>query len=191
MPRRTKLTLLGVFLVLLVIPVAYIAMSWSPANPLEFRYIGQGTTSRQMISMPGLEMEQILVPFIIEVRNTRPYPIYLWELSLVEKRDPSIGHGHYRVIEFVPSGGYVEKPVPPIPPYGTARVEALVPDASVPRLDIASLASKYDSISVTKKRGQRVCLWFNNMVWHLTGYTVGKSPQPDRHIAPLEYHAGK
>ncbi|RBP36969.1 hypothetical protein DES53_115110 [Roseimicrobium gellanilyticum] len=37
MSRRAKLIILAIFLVLLAIPAAYVALTWSPGNPLRFR----------------------------------------------------------------------------------------------------------------------------------------------------------
>ena len=206
MSRRTKLIILALFLALLSIPGIYIALSWNPPNPFEFSYVGRGAPVMHNFD-PRYGEEVLCVPFLFEVRNTRPYPIHLWEMRIIGDIVPlpaspgsstgSLGisptkdlHiGLYRVIALSTSGSgslFVERSIPPIRAYGTMRVEILVPTHLLPQIDPASLHVEYESISATKKQGQQICFWLNKVVWHLFAYDIRVIPQPTRHTAPLQ-----
>ena len=115
MSRRTKLILLGIFLLLLAIPIWHVGSNWAPANPLRFRLI-----SRERL--PALEWEKKeeegyhMEGLEIEVRNTSTSPRSL-EIAQVQwcqgKTDAAAETFSDLVDPFAP--------VPVIPPGGTWR----------------------------------------------------------------------
>ncbi|MEZ0275646.1 MAG: hypothetical protein ACAH88_12140 [Roseimicrobium sp.] len=69
MSRRTKLIITALFLVLLGIPAAYVAITWHPANPLRFHLVEQKEIERMGVAGDGI--------FVITVMNTSNVPIRL------------------------------------------------------------------------------------------------------------------
>lgn len=82
MPRRTKLIITAILLVLLVVPAVYGLLMWSPKNPLAFRILSHHITSSGPNS--GLFME-------MEVTNASTTTIHSLsaELQASWKSDPS------------------------------------------------------------------------------------------------------
>jgi hypothetical protein len=77
MSRRAKLWILGIFLLLLTGPVIYLALSWSPENPLRFRVVESQTTG----ASPASTDEAML----IEVENTTSFPLLLFFGEIVQE----------------------------------------------------------------------------------------------------------
>jgi hypothetical protein len=97
MSRRTKLTITTLFLVLLGIPVVYLAFTWSPVEPLRFRLLSlhplPADTSRELLE--------------IEVTNTSAVPIHLFMAVL--QRDSATG-GVEEVLALSASKGHSASP---------------------------------------------------------------------------------
>ncbi|QIF01983.1 hypothetical protein [Roseimicrobium sp. ORNL1] len=81
MSRRAKLLITALFIVLLTVPVVYGCLFWSIEQPLRFRCITvlPEDTGKLLISLP----HEPVVPFIFEVQNTRPYPVYFQDMSIL------------------------------------------------------------------------------------------------------------
>jgi hypothetical protein len=202
MPRRTKLFITVLFLVLLAIPAIYITLSWETPAPFEFRFLRQG----EPVLRRGRDKTE--VPFYIEVRNTQPYPIHLWAMEMMGEipvntspspvfggsadGDAATGAALSKID--LPIGGYrlfsrndAGDDVPPIPAYGSIQVEIDVAEANARDVDRASLHIEYVSSSVVKNKAIKLALWMERKVWDWFGYQrrFDASLYPERHHAPL------
>lgn len=74
MSRRTKLIILGIFLVLLAIPVVYVAISWHPSNSLQFR-LKSIVVFPEDKSDPGVRRISLCV---VTVENRHSFPMYFY-----------------------------------------------------------------------------------------------------------------
>ncbi|QIF01960.1 hypothetical protein [Roseimicrobium sp. ORNL1] len=83
MSRRTKLVLLGIFLVLLAIPAVYFVLNWQPEKPLRFRLVSGADAGT------GLPEGNRLV---FEIENTSAVPVYLEGIRLVQGGDEANRH---------------------------------------------------------------------------------------------------
>ena len=79
MSRRTKLIILALFLVLLAIPTAYLALTWSPDNPLRFRLVSQKISVDDPFKHLSMQ---------VEVQNTESVAIYLNEVEFSARWKP-------------------------------------------------------------------------------------------------------
>lgn len=72
MSRRTKLLITAVFLVLLAVPVVYVAISWHPPNPLRFR-LQSSVSDSEVMGGPALAGYFIVQ---VSIENRTPFPMY-------------------------------------------------------------------------------------------------------------------
>ncbi|QIF01965.1 hypothetical protein [Roseimicrobium sp. ORNL1] len=80
MSRRTKLILLGIFLLLLAIPVWHVGSNWNPPSPLRFRLVSRDTPSE----IDGIWSEWVEV----EAFNTSSAPRYIEMVTLKRVKGP-------------------------------------------------------------------------------------------------------
>lgn len=110
MPRRTKLLITAIFLVLLGIPVTYIALIWHPPNPLRFRVVEESVEKHPRgVSYHWMRME---------LRNTSDVTVVFLSVTFYPER----GHGAGMPHLFSKVGLWEYKPVV-IPPGGTTEVD--------------------------------------------------------------------
>jgi hypothetical protein len=83
--RRAKLLITALFLVLLAVPVVYACLFWSIEHPLRFRCVT--VLPEEMVQRHSSHPPEPRIPFIFEVRNTKPYPVYFPGMS-VRAHDP-------------------------------------------------------------------------------------------------------
>ncbi|QIF01951.1 hypothetical protein [Roseimicrobium sp. ORNL1] len=69
MSRRTKLIIAALFLVLLAVPAAYVALTWHPAFPLRFHL--------ESIDSEPLEEDPRYRGLRVRVENTSPIPVHI------------------------------------------------------------------------------------------------------------------
>ncbi|RBP36977.1 hypothetical protein DES53_115118 [Roseimicrobium gellanilyticum] len=106
MSPRLRVLVFVVFLILLAIPVVYVAVTWSPENPLRFRAVlVEGSTAP--VGWRNLE---------IYVENVSPAPIHLLEYTVGTSYTYSIPLGYkprgpfdstHSQARFIPAGGEV------------------------------------------------------------------------------------
>ncbi|RBP36944.1 hypothetical protein DES53_11585 [Roseimicrobium gellanilyticum] len=91
MSRRTKRTLLCLIFVLLVVPISYVALTWTVTNPLRFRYVGQGKPERHREEGIFESTEALMVPIYLEAENTSHASLRLYRCWLIRevRNDPS------------------------------------------------------------------------------------------------------
>jgi hypothetical protein len=70
MSRRTKLAILALFLVLLAVPMAYIALTWNPDAALRFRV--------EYLAPPSEESASADRKLRVSIENTSPAPIHFY-----------------------------------------------------------------------------------------------------------------
>jgi hypothetical protein len=70
MPRRAKLFLAILFLLLVALPVGYLALTWYPSEPLRFRILSEDEWLDVDLS------DAIQYPFMAENRNSVPVHLY-------------------------------------------------------------------------------------------------------------------
>lgn len=100
MSRRFKALLLGTIFLLLAIPAVYIALSWQPEDPIEFRFVEQYVEESPGSSRHLIELEAV---------NRTPWPVDIYEASLVIR--PSSGAEEALPQDMMDTGGT----------YGTGR----------------------------------------------------------------------
>lgn len=107
MSRRTKLVIAAIFLLLLAIPVAYVALTWRTPNPLRF----------QVIRYHDPLKAEALGKIELRVENTSDLPVHLFP-----------GFKFWKTLGGLPDGGiYPERPgFILIAPRGTASFPANV-----------------------------------------------------------------
>ncbi|QIF01963.1 hypothetical protein [Roseimicrobium sp. ORNL1] len=144
MSRRTKLILVGIFLVLLAIPAWHVGSNWNPANPIRFRLVSRETLQE----IDGRLMERVEV----EVLNTSTSPRYIQTTMLKRVKE------HYDPFLNVLNRGTV------IPAGGTLRGGASLPAAKEDSTEPAALVVFYTQASTTR---HRVFSWYYWLLGHL------------------------
>ncbi|QIF01955.1 hypothetical protein [Roseimicrobium sp. ORNL1] len=98
MSRRTKLIILAVFLVLLAIPAAYVALTWSPKDPLRVRLIS--------MDMPGEQDPFKQMTMRMELENTSTVPIFVGDVVFRARRKTGVNGDpmFQRIYLFSPDG---------------------------------------------------------------------------------------
>jgi hypothetical protein len=88
MSRRTKLIIVVIFLVLLAIPTAYVAISWRPTNPLQFRL-------KSIVATPESERGSGLADLVIQVsiKNRSSFPMYFYGAMVSSPHAPVYRYG--------------------------------------------------------------------------------------------------
>jgi hypothetical protein len=163
MSRRTKLLIAALFLVLLSIPVGYILLTWSPANPLRFRLIGPEPSAGQVVNETTW--------YEIEVRNTSCVDIQMFDTNVISL-DPtgkplrSIGTLQTRTTSPLYYWGYTS-----VPAYGTIRSRTLIADQDIPYITAGDVRVNYNCVSQTRH------LWMNVQRW-ISKLVVRKAPVP-------------
>jgi hypothetical protein len=81
MSRRTKLTLAASTALVLLLVLAFAAFSWTAENPLRFRVVAQGPVELAKKNMMFVHEGEPVIPYEIEVTNTKPYAIHLRDVT--------------------------------------------------------------------------------------------------------------
>jgi hypothetical protein len=109
MPRRTKLLITAVFLVLLAIPMGYVALTWTPRSPPHFRYLGQGEPEMRQHDL--LEpTEKLMIPIRFEVGNPSYIPLFVQRGAWSFKDSQSMSDEvfvDFLYAQVIPAGGVV------------------------------------------------------------------------------------
>jgi hypothetical protein len=111
MSRRIKLTITAIFLVLLAIPVTYIALTWHPPNPLRFIILEERVEKHQPGDVNYHWMR-------MELQNTSDVTVVFWYGIFLPKQGYGAGMPH----PFQKVGVWEGKSVV-IPPRGTTVVD--------------------------------------------------------------------
>ncbi|RBP36976.1 hypothetical protein DES53_115117 [Roseimicrobium gellanilyticum] len=153
MSPRTKRIILAIFLVLLAIPVVYLALTWHPRNPWRIRQV-----TAQVDSMRGVQVLEI------ELENTSSVPLHIYA-AMLERTAAAGAHGPRGVI-LAPQGqplrltgvGVLGQYPMRAPSHGVLRFEVPVRDAAK---DLASdeLCVGCVWASNTKHYALMVCGW--------------------------------
>ncbi|QIF01981.1 hypothetical protein [Roseimicrobium sp. ORNL1] len=193
MSRRAKLILASLFLVLLGIPVAYIALTWHVADPFRFRYVGHGEVEMRpahpfMTGGAGTEMQTTdpfftggkgkeipMVPIYIELQNTTSVPISLIDGDVRGKLDRA-----------GPPCARIEWRRGPIPRHGTVRLVSYVPVANLQRLESESLDVSYLSVSGTQSTAYDLDRWLREKLFLPFHIDINLIPSSvDASVTPL------
>ncbi|RBP36924.1 hypothetical protein DES53_11565 [Roseimicrobium gellanilyticum] len=187
MSHRLKI-LLGFVLCLLLLgmPAVYIVLSWSSMHAFELRYLGQGTPRMKLLDPADPSMTS-MVPYRIEVRNVRPYPVYLRELRLATQGALDTEYGMYSKFTFT-GLVRVEKPTPPVPAYGVMQIEIDVPRnwMNSHHLDPAKLVGKVESYTATQQKWTEFSMWFDRITWRFRKPGVRSYRPPEYYLVPMK-----
>jgi hypothetical protein len=186
MSRRTKLLITALFIVLLGIPLAYVALTWSPENPLRFSIVTQA------LPPAGDERprERVLV---VEVRNTSSVPVYLSDAKLVAF-DASRGRRHVLVElekfllgpESMSNYDPFAPRLAPIPPRSVRQTTVHMPTATADQFPHTNPTVEYVYLSKTKHRAFDLAEWLQVRVpLRFSGHVP--TPRTDAASIPLEY----
>ncbi|QIF01957.1 hypothetical protein [Roseimicrobium sp. ORNL1] len=140
MSRRTKLILLGIFLVLLAIPVWHVASNWNSPNPLRFRLVSR--------EKDGKYSERV----VIEARNTSTSARCIQSVVLQRVQEP-----------YPPFLGVIELG-PVIPAGGTLRGSTSVPLSNRASTEPEALEVTYFQASIARRK---MLQWYGSILTRL------------------------
>lgn len=157
MSRRTKLIITALFLVLVSIPVVYVVLTWSPAEPLRFRVVGDRTVETPRDGRTRRVLE-------IEIENTSMVPVQTMSGSLI-LRDQDGEHdvGPAGLLNIVIPHSRNLAPVI-IPSHSSIRREAWLDayehrDPFILKASLQGATIQYWWHSATKAQGRLIFLW--------------------------------
>ncbi|QIF01969.1 hypothetical protein [Roseimicrobium sp. ORNL1] len=150
---RIRHLLLVLFLGLLFIPLAYVALTWSPPNPLRFRVAGYGyeAPSREGQFRVSGKLNMI-------VENTSSAPVKLFFAVLTEPGNPARG-----IVDPFGPHWTVAMPHHPtsmiIPPHTSLPCFSIVPEDDYPASALEKIELSYHWISTTRAKVSEVREW--------------------------------
>jgi hypothetical protein len=178
MSRRTKLLITALFLVLLAIPIAYVALTWTVKKPLRVRYVGLGEPEMSLLS-PFNSRRTLLVPVQLELENTAFAPIYISQVTL----DLDGTRGLADPLQ-VFAGDEPLSPGP-IPVGGFMRGQALVTPETARSIQVSEMQLHYEWVTTTNMRVREWLMKAGDHYHSDTLYDMSVSPlQSD--LIPVE-----
>jgi hypothetical protein len=183
MSRRTKLITTALFLVLLAIPAAYVAFTWSPENPLRIRITSAGGNAPLTIQPLGY----YVLP--VEVKNTSSTPVNLVSLSpsLVLPFGTPLGDSAVELpflLSELRRSGIV------IPPHSTVPASLRILGKDLAQAErTGCLWARYVWISGTKAEAIKFTEWIS-FIPPVSWYDPVPHPRPDYDDTPVEISKG-
>ncbi|QIF01953.1 hypothetical protein [Roseimicrobium sp. ORNL1] len=183
MSRRTKLLITLLFLVLLAIPAVYVALTWSPVNPLRIRI----APAAGRAPLPIEPLGYYVLP--IEVENTSSTTVHLMHVSPSISPPSSTSRGDSAVelpflLNHIRSFSIV------IPPHSTVPAHLTIyrKDLAIAELN-GSLWAKYGWVSIRKATTMRFMEWIGSFPPGSWCEPV-PHPRPDYDSVPVEFPKG-
>lgn len=153
MSRRTKLLIIGLFLVPLGIIVAHGILTWRPENPLRFRVVTiQGAPAR---------FAEYTTQLGVHVENSSSATIYLKSAHILSRDGSDWGKGHHGFSEWAGEGVRVGEELEfiSIPPHSSIRANLFVTEDRMEDAKAGRLSVRYFWISSTRDTMASACLW--------------------------------
>jgi hypothetical protein len=144
MSRRTNLIIAAIFLVLLAIPVAYIALTWSPKNPFRVRLIS--------MEMPEEQDPFKAMTMHMEVENTSSVSIHFGDAAFRARRKDGAKSAPIFQRILLYSQDDPDRWMYTIAPHSRRRFSAEVTDYDHATVDLDSAEMVYLYESHTKRR---------------------------------------
>ncbi|QIF01954.1 hypothetical protein [Roseimicrobium sp. ORNL1] len=178
MSRRTKLIILALFLVLLAIPAAYVALTWHPQNPLHF-HLERIHQASELDHKGGRRLR-------IRVENSSHAEIHLFKVLMEEQGNSPdwVDHSGFINAESQREQGIqVQEHAIIIPPRSTIHLTGYLRPELLSSAQQGRIAAHYYWNSQIIRKSERGMRWFNqhsprmlrNLIF-LPEYLVDEAP---------------
>ena len=183
MSRRTKLIILGIFVVLLGIPIVWGAATWTPSHALSFRVVPlRGPVQRT------LQVNKDLVPLGVRVENSSSTAIFINYADLMYISQPegwATGSlGGIRAGDLPDTTDGIR-----IPAKSAIETVAFVAEDEVAIANAGQMRVRYTCVTDAKHKVTTLCLWLSNTLNSIDVLSfAGEVPFPsvDRFEANLD-----